>query len=82
MGETAGSAMGETAGSAMGQTADDHNHSVFIIKSGILDVPLGYYGALYSLGSFHLILSLWKLTEYFVKEKPNLSFRMPLSELL
>ena len=62
----------------MGEDVDDHNRSVFLVTARILDVPLGYYIALYLLGSFHLILSFWMLAEYFVEVIPNLSFRLPI----
>ena len=61
----------------MGEPADDNNHSVFLITPRILDVPLAYNVTLYSLGTFHLILSFWMIAEYFVKVKPNLLFRLP-----
>ena len=68
--------------SEMGEHSDHSNLSVFLVTADIVDVPQGYYIALYSLGSLHLILSLWMLAEYFVKKAPNLSFRLPILEKL
>ena len=68
--------------SEMGETVDDHGRSVFLVTTNILDLPLGYYIALYLLGPLHLILSVWMLFEYFVMEVRNLSFRLPIAEEL
>ena len=63
--------------SEMDEHPDHSNRSVFLVTTRILDLPQGYYIALYLLGSLHLVLSFWMLAEYFVKEKPNLSVGLP-----
>ena len=32
---------------------------------------------IFILGSFHIILSVWMVGEYFVREAPNILFRIP-----
>ena len=64
--------------SEISEPSDNHNNSLLSVTTHILDVPLGYYVALYLLGPFHLILSFWMLAEYFVEVMPNLSFRLPI----
>ena len=39
--------------------------------------PNWFYGILWSVGGIHVILSLWMVVEYFVKEKPNIIWTIP-----
>ena len=32
---------------------------------------------IFILGTFHIILSIWMVSEYFVREAPNLLFKIP-----
>ena len=59
------------------ETSELTNSSIKVITSP--DIPKWYSQYfIYIFGTFHFILSVWMLIEYFVREKPNILLRFPL----